>query len=278
MSEFNFKRVITGAEADKGHITIPKSDAEEFLARLGEIKIEKDTKGLKSLSPEAGFFDFKSKNGSTTHYLKIVRRSPTGSQKRSEVRLYLRKELGWAAEEGDVLRIQIQDSGDRFVWLDPFHGENKEEVLQKILQEPDRLHDSEEEDLNSELYGDGLIYMKATTKVKRSTDLAKKCLVRSNYKCEAGFTSPSFISKTTKETYLEAHHMIPNNKKNKDRFNTRLDRIENLYALSPHAHRAIHRATYEEKEKIITSLLDVRDDVLDVFNLTKAELLKIYDT
>jgi hypothetical protein len=278
MSEYQFRRVITGAESDKGHITIPKKDADEFMARLGEIKIEKDTKGADPLTPEAGFFTFKSKNGTATHSLKIVKRSPTGSHKRSEVRLYLRKDLGWVAEKGDVLRILFKDSGERLVWLDPFDGEGKEEALSKLLKEPDRLYDSEEANLNGELYGDGLVHVKATTKVKRSSDLAKKCIARSGHECEAGFTSPSFISKTTKKTYLEAHHMIPNNKKNKERFNTRLDRIENLYALSPHAHRAIHNATYEEKEKIITKLLEIRDDVLDVFNLTREELLKIYDT
>lgn len=278
MESYLFSRPITGAEADKGHITIPKLDAQEFKKRLGNIKIENEAKQAGTEDENGGYYLFKSRNRDKSYLLKIVYRSPTGQQRRSELRLYLRKELGWRAERGDTLCVYFGESGDRTIWLDPFGGKEKEEKLKRILRAKNRLQDHLEEKINDSYYGDGEITVKATTKIKRSARLVQECLYRSGYKCEAGFDEPKFISKKTKKTYLEAHHMVPNNKKYKNLLKTRLDRPENLYALSPHAHRAIHCATFNEKEKIINALLQKRDDVLDVFNLTKEELLKIYDT
>ncbi len=79
--------------------------------------------------------------------------------------------------------------------------------------------------------------------------------------------------------YVEAHHLIPM-KAQKDFPNINLDRTENIVALCPTCHRAVHLGTKEEKMKHLKPLYDERMPLLQQiypdFSLTFEDLIREY--
>ncbi|MFA7032369.1 MAG: HNH endonuclease [Bacilli bacterium] len=91
--------------------------------------------------------------------------------------------------------------------------------------------------------------------------LAKTILQLADYKCELKEILPlenhATFETSGNHVYLEAHHLIPI-KAQKDFPNQNLDRVENIVALCPICHRAVHYGTREEKIKHLKPLYDAR--------------------
>jgi 5-methylcytosine-specific restriction endonuclease McrA len=110
--------------------------------------------------------------------------------------------------------------------------------------------------------------------------IGKTVIANAHYLCEyatlIGAKHPTFLV-TNNTFYLEAHHLIPM-KAQKDFPNQNLDRVENIVALCPTCHRAVHYGTPSEKRKIleplykqrISSLKNCKDQIFisfqDLFN------------
>lgn len=101
-----------------------------------------------------------------------------------------------------------------------------------------------------------------------STDprLAKTAIKNAGYVCElsgkVGLNHSTFDSiHGTK--YLEAHHLVPM-KAQKDfiSLGINLDRLENIVALCPNCHKAVHYGTRDEKVKYLQPLYDSRIEAL----------------
>jgi len=91
--------------------------------------------------------------------------------------------------------------------------------------------------------------------------LAKTILQLAEYKCELKVTLPTENHATFETSgnhvYLEAHHLIPM-KAQKDFPGQNLDRVENIVALCPTCHKAVHYGTREEIIKHLKPLYDDR--------------------
>lgn len=87
----------------------------------------------------------------------------------------------------------------------------------------------------------------------RSAKEAAKALVRANYRCEINPGHETFISKSTGQRYMEAHHFVGIS--HHEKFpEVDLDRSENIVCLCSSCHRMIHHAVDETRLPLIQQL------------------------
>lgn len=86
--------------------------------------------------------------------------------------------------------------------------------------------------------------------------LGKIAIKKAFYCCEKDKKHETFISKKTKKNYMEAHHLIPVcfQKEIWDKYHINIDCLENLVALCPTCHKAIHYGTKEIQKQMIANL------------------------
>ncbi|AUD24488.1 HNH endonuclease [Bacillus cereus group sp. BC251] len=111
---------------------------------------------------------------------------------------------------------------------------------------------------------------------KRDPKIAKKAIVLANYKCEIDLKHEDFISKVTKKTYVEAHHLIPMGFQGD--FQKSIDVEANIISLCANCHKKLHHAEYEVIEPLIEKLYDARINRLNNcgINIEKRELINYY--
>lgn len=108
----------------------------------------------------------------------------------------------------------------------------------------------------------------------RNPQVIQSVLEESDYKCffnEKHITFPS----NTRKNYVEGHHVIPVSLN--DSFEEELDCEDNVIALCPNCHKAIHLSTNEYKEDLLKYIID-NDDKLSRFDITLEDLKEFYFT
>jgi len=114
----------------------------------------------------------------------------------------------------------------------------------------------------------------------RNPIIGKIALKYADYKCSINPEHKTFISASTHHPYMEPHHLIPISKYATiwERFNVNIDCVENIVSLCPVCHRCIHFATTEEKDKIISTLYNMRLDMLNKLGISISidELMNMY--
>ena len=132
----------------------------------------------------------------------------------------------------------------------------------------------------------GIIYKKKSTAAKkqqrtssnyiRDPQAAAYVKQQAEYKCEFNKDHKTFISDISGKQYVEAHHLIPI--KYQDQFEYSLDIPENIVALCPNCHRAIHHGTKDCKKEIITALFSKRKKILEDngINIDLEALIEMY--
>ncbi len=83
---------------------------------------------------------------------------------------------------------------------------------------------------------------------------------KARYLCEIDNGHATFISKSSKQNYVEAHHLVPFSKRKS--FDVNIDIEENLVALCPNCHRKIHLAVDNEKKNMLDKLFNLRNKSL----------------
>lgn len=107
----------------------------------------------------------------------------------------------------------------------------------------------------------------------RNEDFVKIILEENNYKCEVNENHKTFINETTKEQYMEAHHLIPMKEyETYEKKGKCIDVLENMCCICPNCHRLLHHGVYEDKEDILKKL-HTKKQIL----LKKAELEISFD-
>jgi len=105
--------------------------------------------------------------------------------------------------------------------------------------------------------------------------IGKQALIDANYTCENDPTHLTFLSKTTGENYVEAHHLIP--MEYQDEY-PNLDINGNIVSLCPTCHRRFHHARDEERREIIEKFYNKRKDELKEYgiDITLDKLVSCY--
>lgn len=118
---------------------------------------------------------------------------------------------------------------------------------------------------------------KAKNKIRckpRNPQIIKAVLEKSDYKCffnEEHITFPS----NTRKNYVEGHHIIPVSLN--DSFEEELDCEDNVIALCPNCHKAIHLSTNKYKERLLKCIIE-NEDKLTGFDITLEDLKEFYFT
>ncbi len=99
-----------------------------------------------------------------------------------------------------------------------------------------------------------------TTSYPRKPKYSKEALVKAQYKCEHDNSHKTFTHPATGKNFMEAHHLIP--MEFQEYFVNSIDFPENIISLCPNCHRAIHKADFNEIEKMITTFCGKRLDSL----------------
>ena len=83
-----------------------------------------------------------------------------------------------------------------------------------------------------------------------------------------------FKSRRTNQNFVEAHHLYPVSATKL--LGRNLDFGDNIFALCPGCHRAIHYGVNEAANQIINNLYELRSDIFNGHNLHYDDLLTIY--
>jgi hypothetical protein len=258
-----FERQVTAAEAKKGHITVRAVDAPLFSAVFSPIHSEAEAKR----DSRKGLHTFYRDSDGKRLLLKLVFRNPP----RRELRLYFNQKEGFKAQAGEVIFARFSDLSAT-IGIRPTKVRH-EEAIGRLL--PLTRADDGEDRINL-LVHTAPKYRELLDRLvpARSISLVEDCMKRAGYQCEAGFNSLEFVSKSTGHRYLEGHHLIPLALQKGIEFN--LDVPSNLFALSPHAHRAIHFGDTVTIKGIIDTLVEKRPQILKDTGMSKKALYRIY--
>jgi 5-methylcytosine-specific restriction protein A len=109
----------------------------------------------------------------------------------------------------------------------------------------------------------------------RNPALAIKRFELAGYQCEADPAHRLFTSRASGQPFLEAHHLIPVALHSHFKGQS-LDVIDNIFAMCPMCHRAVHHAQCDRTLEIIDRLISARKEVLASLGVTPSDLCKIY--
>ena len=111
----------------------------------------------------------------------------------------------------------------------------------------------------------------------RDKAVTANALILADFQCEVDSTHPSFIRRTLNANYTEAHHLVP--LENHEEFRYSLDVEENVVSLCSNCHNCIHYGANSEREILIQTLYEKRNDMLKKvgIDITFKQLKELYD-
>lgn len=105
--------------------------------------------------------------------------------------------------------------------------------------------------------------------ILRNPIVGKISIKKSDFKCNLDSSHETFISKTTNEQYMEPHHLIPisNALLFWEKYKINIDCPENILALCPNCHKAIHLSNDRLKLELLKKMYELKKDDLKKINL-----------
>ncbi|OJF94590.1 HNH endonuclease [Alkalibacterium sp. 20] len=105
---------------------------------------------------------------------------------------------------------------------------------------------------------------------------SEKAKINSGWKCEYNNNHKTFTNIRNKETYIEAHHLIP--MAAQDYFVYNIDFSDNIVCLCPTCHSKIHHSIYPERKKTIEILFNKREFKYEKYGIEidREKLLTFY--
>lgn len=94
----------------------------------------------------------------------------------------------------------------------------------------------------------------------RDPKIGKRVIINSKYECFFDKDHKYFVSKLTRNNYVESHHIIPIG--NQDQFDKSIDVEANIACLCPVCHRILHHAKMADKLPMLQQLYNDRKDRL----------------
>lgn len=157
-----------------------------------------------------------------------------------------------------------------------FIEENKEDNYQEASNEQEVENAATDHKPHAQTKKPTLKTVDSKSYYPRDVKQAAIALTLADHTCEYDESLPTFISKSSGKTYVEAHHLIP--VKYYEDFEYSIDVPENIVALNPMTHRQIHHGNDEDKLSIIETLLNKRSEKLKEVGLevTLSELKRMY--
>lgn len=255
--------IVTPNERDKGQITLSETDGESQIAvgHFGEDCIPRMASGGKKLP--VMMHDRISGGIGLAAELTINFPKSEGN----ELRIYRGAAAGFAYKAGDVWFVYVKNN-ILHVGSMPEHQWRAIGTL-----------DSKDEEFQEAVDGDAGPHTPkyvefAGRSIAREPLFSRQAIVDSGYICSYSGEPTPFISKRTKKPYLEAHHLIPLGLEPILGFP--VDFPENIFALNPLWHKAVHHAEPATVRAILSKLATQRPNLLSAKGLDIHQLIRLY--
>ncbi|MBC2604235.1 HNH endonuclease [Puniceicoccus vermicola] len=253
--------IVTDRERTDGQITITEADGEAdiVLSALGASSIPRGA-AAGARQP----LSVVQKDGSE-RAASVTINYPKNDG--NELRIYRNAGDGFDFETGDVWFV-FQRAGALLVGCMP---EPQWRAIGTTDPHDDRFQATVDSTDNSQPKG---VIEFAGKRYPRDPAVSRQAILNSGYICEFTGMATPFISKRTGMPYLEAHHLIPLGLQ--AAFNLNLDCVDNVVALNPLWHRAIHHAEPRMVQQILTDLSQKKESFLKIHNVDQFELIQLY--
>lgn len=251
---------VTDREHYDSQITLTDYEAELVISHFGKNQIHVGNVGS---NPELSSKSLRLFPSGDEVKLNIVFPKP----EKTELRLYISSRAGFKPTGGE---IWFMFSKDDTLWIgampeEAWRAESSElkkddadPVYQESLDETDNIR---------------IAKLKERDAYARDRNVALSRMKLSNYSCEYDPKHNLFISRFSRQPYLEAHHLVPMGLQGD--FSQSLDTIHNVFCLCPYCHRAVHHAEEAIARDILGTLAGKRT-VLDDLSLTVEDLYSLY--
>lgn len=243
--------IVTDQEASKGQITISGKEKELVIAFFkGEI-----FKGKKEDNPAAATKQFRLYGtdkiiGLTTHF-----RPRTD---KNELQLYSNDHEGFSPAAGDIWFV-FQRSDEHYLYIG-FMSADEWDTIDGLQPYTDDSADDERFQQAVHASPAAAKQLSSFLKFPRDAMIAKQVLEQQKWQCEIDRGHLTFISKSSGNPYVEAHHLIPLSAQ--ELFGYSLDVKANIVSLCPNCHRLLHHASQAETEKKLEALFKDREHLL----------------
>jgi 5-methylcytosine-specific restriction protein A len=251
---------VTDREHYDSQITLTDYEAELVITHYGRGQIHVGNVGS---NPKLASKPLRLFPGGEEIMLNIVFPKP----EKTELRLYVSTRAGFKPTGGEIW-FMFAKGGDLWIGAMPeaaWRAESSElkkddadPIYQESLDETDNIR---------------IAKLKERDVYARDRNVAIRRMELSEYSCEYNPKHKLFISRFSRQPYLEAHHLVPMGLQGE--FRQSLDNIHNVFCLCPNCHRAVHHAEEKIARKILGALAD-RRAVLDGFSLTIKDLYALY--
>jgi 5-methylcytosine-specific restriction enzyme A len=112
----------------------------------------------------------------------------------------------------------------------------------------------------------------------RDPKVSSAAIEKAKYLCGIDSAHRTFVSRTTRQNFVEAHHLVP--MQFQSEFNASLDVVENVVVLCPNCHRMLHHGVFRGKCEALRILHAMRSSLLGGrgIQVTIDQLLTFYRT
>lgn len=253
---------VTEREVFDSQITLTDTESEIATGFFGNSIHRGNVKA----SQQAALKDFWHFNRQQAIKLNLV----YPKKNREELRLYLSGTNGFKPTADDIWFLFVRDgklnlgSYPKAQWRSIGRVDTEDEVYQSQITTAVFEHAEPK-------YGK----IASRTTFLRDPRLAWKRFETAHFECEFDRSCRLFRSKSTGANFLECHHIIPI--QFQQNFAPSLDFLENLIALCPFCHRAIHHAEVNLTREIIERILGTRSGLLDRLELSPERVFELYN-
>lgn len=202
-------------------------------------------------------------------------------QNKNELRLYMQDQNGFSGNPNDVFVI-FYKTKDPYPTIGFIPAVKWNDFFRDMHERNDTISSIDFQDIEDYEYQRSILLVEAGAPVaqtrlvqQRDPNIARQAIIRSRYQCEIDINHVSFISPTTQEMYMEAHHIIPMSQQKS--FNpVSLDQIENVVSLCPTCHKKIHLGTVNDKVEMLEMQFQRRIEFMNTLGVDLNKLLSFY--
>ncbi len=251
---------VTDRERIDGQITVVKDEKEVLYSTIPESTIHR---GPKRTNPEAAKQNFilHGCGQPVTPYLIFPK------IEENELRLYIPEDSAFSPPAGNIWFLYEKNSQlylghmPELQWRRIGTGDVDDSKLQEAIYSGD---DNPVETTTHT----GSVYV-------RNPAISRQALADAGYQCEYDPSIGLFTARATGHPFLEAHHLIPLYA-TEQLGGFSLDILQNVVALSPNWHRAIHHGETRLVSQILETLVAKRPTLLDLYDIGMGDLKEIY--
>lgn len=253
---------VTSREVFDSQITLTDTEVEIVVGFFGG-DIHRGNVGANRDAASKEFWNF---NRNEPCYLNLVYPKP----ERDELRLYLSVQAGFKPAADEIWFLFVRDGRLNI----GAYSESQWRTIGRTDAEDDAY---QTEIIQSIFTPKPPKYVEVPSSIVQVRDprLALERFEVAGFRCEFDRACRLFTSRATGRNFLECHHIIP--MQFQADFGPSLDFLDNLIALCPYCHRAIHHAEVDLTRTILETILQPRDALLGSLDLSPKRVFELYN-